>query len=65
MEFARSRKGIFVTQQQHVLDLFSEIGFWGCKAVETLIKVNLKLQSAKTNKVNWKQYQRLVGKLIY
>ena len=66
MAFARSKKGIFVSQQQYVLDLLGEIGVFGCKAAETPIEPNLKLQSAKPEVVkNREQFQRLVGKLIY
>ncbi|KAF5467582.1 hypothetical protein F2P56_011820 [Juglans regia] len=63
MEFARSKKGIFVSQRKYVLDLLGEIGFLGCKAAET---PNLRLQLAKSEEVtNREQCQRLVGKLLY
>lgn len=66
MEFARSKKGIFVSQRKYVLDLLGETGLLGCKAAETPIEPNLKLEPAKTEKViNREQYQRLVGKLLY
>ena len=35
MEFARSKKGIFVTQRKFVLDLLEETVLLGCKPVET------------------------------
>lgn len=35
MEFARSKKGIFVTQRKFVLDLLEETNLLGCKPVET------------------------------
>ena len=34
MEFARSKKGLFVSQRKYVLDLLREIGLLGCKAAE-------------------------------
>ena len=66
MEFARSKEGIFVSQQKYVLDLLGETWMMGCKATETPIEPNLKLRSVKPESVmNMEQYQRLVGRLIY
>ena len=66
MEFARSKKGLFVSQRKYVLDLLGETGLLGCKAAETPIEPNLKLQAAKPEEViNKDQFQRLVGRLIY
>ena len=66
MEFARSKKNIFISQRKYKLDLLSETGLLGCKAIETPIKPNLKLQPASPIKVIDKEkYQRLVGRLIY
>ena len=66
MEFSRSKRGIFVSQRKYVLDLLSETGLLGCKAAETPIEHNLKLQPAKPEEVKKKeQFQRLVGRLIY
>ncbi|KAK0590274.1 hypothetical protein LWI29_024799 [Acer saccharum] len=66
MEFARSKRGIFVSQRKYILDLLGEIGMTGCRAVETPIEPNLKLEAAKPeSQVDREQYQRLVGKLIY
>ena len=45
MEFARSKKGIFISQRKYILDLLSETGTW-MKAIETPIEPNLKLQPA-------------------
>ena len=42
-KFARSREGIFVNQRKYILDLLAEIGLLGCKATETRIEANLKL----------------------
>ena len=61
MEFARSKKGIFVSQRKYVLDLLGEIGLLGCKTAETPIEPNLKLEPAKLKDVvNKDQFQRLV-----
>ena len=60
------KEGLFVSQRKYVLDLLGETGLLGCKAVETPIKPNLKLQVAKSEEViNRDQFQRLVGRLIY
>ncbi|XP_059639648.1 uncharacterized mitochondrial protein AtMg00810-like [Cornus florida] len=63
MEFSRSREGIFVNQRKYVLN---ETGLLGCKAVDTPIEVNLKLEATEpVNMVDRERYQRLVGRLIY
>ena len=49
MEFARSKKGIFVSQRKYVLDLLKETGLMGCKPAETPIEPNLKLEATKPN----------------
>ena len=65
MEFARSKKGIFIFQRKYILDLLSETGTW-MKAIETPIEPNLKLQPASLVEVIDKEKcQRLVGRLIY
>ena len=49
-----------------MLDLLGKTGILGCKAVETPIEPNLKLQSAKPEDVkNREQFQKLVDRLIY
>ena len=66
MQFARSKKGIFVSRRKYVLDLLKETGLLGCKPIETPMEPNLRLQLASVDKVvNRDQYQRLVGRLIY
>ena len=66
MEFARSRKGIVVTQKKCILNLLREVGMSGCKPIDTPIDLNVKLGRINDGKmVNTTQYQRLVGKLIY
>ena len=66
MEIPRSRKGMFVSQRKYVLNLLKEIGLIGCKAVETPIESNMKLQPIKVEEViDRDSFQRLVGRLIY
>ena len=66
MEFARSKKGIFISQRKYILDSLSETSLLGCKAAETPLEPNLKLQPASPVEVIDKEkYQRLVGRLIY
>ena len=57
---------VFSFLKKNILDLLNETGLLGCKAIETPIKPNLKLQPASPIKVIDKEkYQRLVGRLIY
>ena len=66
MEFARSREGIFVNQRKYILDLLEETGLLGCKATETPIEANLKLNPANPEDViEREKFQRPVGRLIY
>lgn len=66
MKFVRSNEGIFVNQRKYILDLLGETGMLGCKAAETPIEPNTKLQEAEAKDVvNKEKYQRLVGRLIY
>ncbi|XP_031288168.1 uncharacterized protein LOC116146860 [Pistacia vera] len=66
IEFSRSKKGIFISQQKYVFDLLGETGSLGCKVTKTPIESNLKMQPAKPEEVIDKEkFQRLVGKPIY
>ena len=80
IEFARSQKGIVMSQRKYALELISELGLSGTKPVNTPLETNLKLTSndyddfitkeaGSTNEdtilVYPTQYQRLVGKLLY
>ena len=73
MEFARSKECIFLSQRKCTLALLKEIGFLGCKPIETLIDPTCKLGLLKKSVlivtkrecVNKEHYQKLVGKLIY
>jgi hypothetical protein len=48
IEFARSKEEIFIKQWKYVLDALSETGMLGCKAAETPIEPNKKLQVTDT-----------------
>ena len=66
MEFARSKKGIFVNQRKYILDLLDETGLLGCKTVDTPVEPNVKLTLAKPEDViDRDKFQRLIGRLIY
>ena len=66
MEFARSKKGIFISERKYILDLLSEMGLLGCKATETPIEPNLKLQpTSPVEVIDKEKYQCIVRRLIY
>ncbi|KAA0036962.1 Cysteine-rich RLK (RECEPTOR-like protein kinase) 8 [Cucumis melo var. makuwa] len=66
MEVARSKEGIFVSKRKYTLDLLTETGMLGCCPADTPIEFNCKLENSDDQvPVDKKQYQRLVGKLIY
>lgn len=66
MEFASSKRGIFVSQQRYALNLLKETSWLGCKAAETPIDPNSKLQAAKIEEIfDRSSFQHLVGRLIY
>ena len=66
IEVARSKNGIILSQRQNVLDLLEETGMLGCKAVDTLMDPNQKLNDDLSGEpVDKGRYQRMVGKLIY
>jgi hypothetical protein len=43
MEVARSKHGIFISQQKYVLHLLKETGVLGCKAMDNPVEMNVKL----------------------
>ena len=66
IEMARSKQGIFISQQKYVIDFLRETGMIASKPVATPIEQNHKLSKAlREKKVNRKMYQWLVGRLIY
>ncbi|KAK3009342.1 hypothetical protein RJ639_013424 [Escallonia herrerae] len=65
IEVARSKEGIFVSQQKYVLDLLEETGKLGCRPSDTPIEPNHRLAEFMEGEPTDKgMYQRLVGKLI-
>jgi hypothetical protein len=67
IEVARSRHGIFLSQQKYVLDLLTETGMLACQPIDIPIEQSHKLGDNRVNQVptNKERYQRLVGRLIY
>lgn len=66
IKFARSDRGIFISQIKYILDLLEQTGLMGCRQPNTPIEPNLKLDVAKTDAhVNKERYLHLAGKLIY
>ncbi|KAA0050869.1 putative mitochondrial protein [Cucumis melo var. makuwa] len=62
MEVAISKKGIFVSQRKHTLDLLTETGMLECRPTDTPIEFNCKLGNSDDQvPVDKEQYQRLVG----
>ena len=63
---ARSKQGIFISQQKYVIDLLRETCMMASKPIATPIEQNHILNEALgEKKVDEKMYQRLVRKLIY
>jgi hypothetical protein len=66
IEVARSKQGIFLSQQKYILDILTDTGMLASKPVDTPMELNHQLgeypDQVPTNK---ERYQRLVGKLIY
>jgi hypothetical protein len=66
IKVARSKHGIFISQQKYVLDLLKDTGMLGCKLVETPIEQNHRLgEFPEEVAVDKGSYQRLVWRLIY
>ncbi|KAM6554182.1 hypothetical protein CsatB_014944 [Cannabis sativa] len=65
MEFARSKKGISVSQRKYTLDLLEETGMLGSKPSKTPIELRDKRKMFGGSPVDKERYQQLVGKLIY
>ncbi|KAJ9547057.1 hypothetical protein OSB04_019600 [Centaurea solstitialis] len=66
IEVARSKQGIFISQQKYVTDLLKDTGMTTSKPIGTPIEQNHKLSEALGDKpVDKGMYQRLVGRLIY
>jgi Reverse transcriptase (RNA-dependent DNA polymerase)/gag-polypeptide of LTR copia-type/Integrase core domain/GAG-pre-integrase domain len=66
IEFAHSKKGLYLSQRKYVLDLLEETGKLGCKPASTPIEPHIKMNSEDGKPLeDVNQFQRLVGKLIY
>jgi Reverse transcriptase (RNA-dependent DNA polymerase) len=65
IEVARSKKGVVLSQHKYALDLLSATEMLGCRSVNTSIDTNHKLSGGIDDQVEKRQYQHLVGKLIY
>ncbi|XP_062100480.1 uncharacterized mitochondrial protein AtMg00810-like [Humulus lupulus] len=65
MEFARSKKGIYVSQRKYTLDLLNETEMLESKPSKTPIKLGDKRKMFEGSPVDKGRYQQLVGKLIY
>jgi hypothetical protein len=66
IEVARSKLGIFISQQKYVLDLLKDTSILGCKPVETPIEQNHRLgEFLEEVAVDKGSYQRLIGRHIY
>lgn len=65
IEMAWSRKGIFISQKRHILDLLTEIGLSGARPAETPIEINYGLNDQDSRLlINARRYQRLIEKLM-
>ncbi|XP_019052159.1 PREDICTED: uncharacterized protein LOC109114264 [Nelumbo nucifera] len=66
IEVARSRKGMFISQRKYVLDLLKDTRKIGVKPVDSPIDPNHKLSDSQGEPLkDVKQFQRLVGRLLY
>ena len=66
IEVVYSRSGIFISQQNYLLDLLKGTWMIGCKPVDIPMILNHKHGEAKEDTVvDCGRYQRVVGKLIY
>ena len=66
MKGARSKESLILCQRKYILDLLTETGLLGCKAVETPMEQNKHWSRGELSKpTDRERYQKLVGKLIY
>ena len=66
IEVAHSKNGMMLSQQKYILDLLAETGFMDCRPAKIPIEVNHKLNlNEDEQKINAREYQRLVRRLIY
>lgn len=66
IEVARSKHGIFISQQKYIFDLLKETWSLGCKATYNPVEVNVMLgENSESPLMDKSRYQRLVEWLIY
>lgn len=66
IEFARSQKGIFMSQRKYALDIVHDAGLTGSKPELFPMEQNLRLTSESGEKLHDpSKFRRLVGRLIY
>ncbi|KAK8934710.1 hypothetical protein KSP39_PZI014426 [Platanthera zijinensis] len=66
IEVARSKQGIFISQQKYTLDLLAKMGMSGCRPADTPIEANHRLgRDDGENIEDISGFQRLVGRLIF
>ncbi|XP_075073941.1 uncharacterized protein LOC142161877 [Nicotiana tabacum] len=80
IEFARSSKGIVMSQRKYALELIAEMGLSGAKPIGIPLEANVKLTSEEYDMfihnqssleaedkllADARKYQRLIGKLLY
>lgn len=66
MEIARSSKGIYINQRKYTLDLITDAGLSGARAVDTrMIKSSHGLTNQGALFKEPEKFRRLVGRLLY
>jgi hypothetical protein len=66
IKVARSKQGIFLSQQKYILDILTDTGMLASKPADTPMELNHQLGEYPDQVPTKKErYQRLVGKLIY
>nr|XP_028964595.1 uncharacterized protein LOC108174041 [Malus domestica] len=66
IEVARSKHGIFLSQNKYVIDLLTKTGMLACKPAYTSVEQNHRLGDHLDQvPANKERYQRLVGRLVY
>ena len=66
LKIVRSKKVIFVSQRQYVLQLLSKFGYLGCKPAKTHMVTNSNLtQEYEEDIENVTLYKNLIAKLLY
>ncbi|KAK8945162.1 hypothetical protein KSP39_PZI008022 [Platanthera zijinensis] len=65
IEVARSKQGIFLSQQKYTLDLLEKMGMSGCRPADTPIENHRLGRDDGVEIEDISGFQRLVGRLIY